>query len=186
MSERERILARLAKLKALADGGVGGERENAARLLEEVAARHGVDLGCLEESEKEREHPVEFKRGWRFDLLCQLCGVLRVEQYGDPRANHCMVWTRRRGRSIVETFVICTDSQFVEVMAKFEVLARDYERQLGAFYRAFCQANDLLVPREIDGRRPSKKELEDALLASQVAMGIEKSKLHKQIEGSRE
>lgn len=44
----EEIKRRLMKMKALANAGVGGERANAEKLLEELAARHGINLDDLE------------------------------------------------------------------------------------------------------------------------------------------
>ena len=50
---REEILDRLRKMKQLADRGVGGERENAERLLAEIAAQYGINLADLEEEKLE-------------------------------------------------------------------------------------------------------------------------------------
>jgi hypothetical protein len=42
MKTREQILERAQKLKALASRGVGGEKDNAARMLKEYQAAHGI------------------------------------------------------------------------------------------------------------------------------------------------
>ena len=184
--ERGKIMDRLAKMKALADGGVGGERENAARLLEEVARRYGVDLSSLDDVEVEKRHEFDFKRGWRMDLFRQLVSLARVEQYGSLEVDHLQLYDRKLGRRVVGRFCKCTDAQWVEIMAKYTILARDYEEQLGLFYRAFLEANDLLLECAIPGRRPpTKKEIEDAMKAMQMSVGIKKSQLRKQIEGGQ-
>lgn len=185
MSERDRIMGRLGKLKALAEGGVGGERENAARLLEEIAAKYGVDLDRLEESGVEREHRIEAKRGWRLELIVQLADVIRFEQYGDRKADHFHVFSmKNREGKVRYCFVKCTDAQWVELMAKYTVLARDYEMQLKQFLYAFLMANDLLAPGDGNGPPPTEKELEAARIARRMSLGIMKSALRKQIEGA--
>lgn len=187
MSNRKEILERLAKLKALAEGGVGGERENAARLLEEIAARYGVPLESLDDEAEnaESDHEVEFSRGWKANLLAQILGLMRFEQYGDVKAAHLRLFTRSRGGRVVGAFVRCTEAQWLEAMAKFTVLSRDYKSQLDAFFRAFLEANDLLLPYGVLGGNPSDKEKEAAAIASRLANGIKKSALRRQIEGRR-
>lgn len=49
MTERERLLERLAGVKALAERGEGGERENAAALLEKMMVKHGITNEDLED-----------------------------------------------------------------------------------------------------------------------------------------
>lgn len=182
--ERTRIMDRLAKMKALADGGVGGERENAARLLEEVARKYGVDLLRTDAPEMELPHDFSFG-GWKLDLLRQLVSIARLELYGSLEVDHLQLYDRKLGKKLVGRFCKCTDAQWVEIMAKHDVLARDYERQLDVFFRAFLEANDLLVDNPCR-KPPAKEEIVAAMKASQMALGIEKSQLRKQIEGGAE
>ena len=179
----DRIMSRLAKMKALADGGVGGERENAARLLEDVARRYGVDLSALNGEELEKRHDYDIKRGWRLDLFRQLVCLARLEIYGSLDVDHLQLYTRKMGNRVLGTYCKCTDAQWLELMAKYTVLERDYKRQLGLFFRAFLEANDLLLDAPCP-HTPTKKELEDALAAMQMSTGIQKSQLRKQIEGT--
>lgn len=178
MSDRDDILARLAKMKALAERGESGERDNAARLMESVAAKYGIDLDAVG-AEAESDHPVTFS-GWKKSLAVQLLGLMRIEQYGDRNADHCYMASIGRGAK-KRLFVTCTDSQFVELMAKHSVLCRDYEEQRKAFYRAFLVANDLLLPA-VENEQFSDRELEEARLSNRLAAGIKRSNLHRQLE----
>lgn len=178
MSERENILARLAKMKALAERGAAGERDNAARLMESVAAKYGIDLDAIG-AEAESDHPVTFS-GWKRKLAVQLLCLMRIEQYGDRNANHCFMFSVGRGAK-KRYGVTCTDVQFVELMAKHSVLCRDYEEQRKAFYRAFLVANDLLAPAD-GNEQVSDRELEEARLSNRLAAGIKRSDLYKQLE----
>jgi len=50
MNDREATIKRLQKVLALARQGVGGEKDNAERLLTKLLARHGLALGDLEDA----------------------------------------------------------------------------------------------------------------------------------------
>ncbi len=179
--DRERILERLGKLKALADFGVAGERENAKALLERIAGRYGIDLDELQ-SEEETDYMVEFKKGWRLKLIAQIVAMERVEQYGDKNADHCWLFSKKRGGKLVYYFVRCTAAEWTEIRAKFDILARDYEKQLEVFFTAFLSANELLVPAGKDDPDPSDDQIARALQAARMSQGIVRSKLNKQIE----
>lgn len=108
-----------------------------------------------------------------------------MEIYGSVDVDHLVLYTRKLGNREVGQYCKCTDAQWVELMAKYTVLERDYERQLGLFFRAFLEANDLLIDAPCS-RIPTKKEMLDALAAKQMSVGIAKSQLHKQVEGRAE
>lgn len=180
MKNREKIIARLAKIKALAKDGVGGERDAAAKLLEAVATKYGIDLDRIEEG-KERLFPIEFKRGWRLDLIVQLFGIMRLEQYGDLKADHCRVCKHTYKDGSFQNYAACTEAQWCEMEAKFAVLAIDYEAQHKAFFRAFLMANDLLVPCDPGSQPPTKQETKEDVIASWMSAGIRRSNLRKQI-----
>ena len=185
MNDREKIIERLAKIKALSHGGVGGERENAERLLESVAKKYGINLDSICGKEEEKRHFFKAKKGWRLKMIAQLLGLARIEEYGDPDSDHCCLYRQMNGKKTVGFYAWCTDSQWLEVMAKFSILSSDYEKQHKAFFRAFLEANNLLTPYREDKKR-TKKDAEEAEVASVLALGIRKSVLRKQIEGVTE
>ena len=51
MTERERLLEKLMKVKALADRGEGGERESAERTLAAMMERYGITEADLEDNQ---------------------------------------------------------------------------------------------------------------------------------------
>ena len=50
MTERERLLEKLAAVKALADRGVGGEKTAAEQRLRYLMEKHGITESDLEDS----------------------------------------------------------------------------------------------------------------------------------------
>lgn len=183
----EEIKRRLMKMKALANAGVGGERANAERLLEELAARHGINLDELEGDEVE-EHVVKFSQKWQQDLFNQLMGIMKQEKAkrGETlREKELELWRRKFGTKncmVTEIFTYATKCDWLELNAKFEVLKAAYKRQQKNFYLAFLISNNLLLDKEdhdSDITPEKMKELEEAFALSQ---GITPSKLVKQLE----
>lgn len=175
----ESLKAKLLKMKALAERGEGGERTVAERMIEEIAARYGLSLDFLDAA-IERTFYVNFTTCWQRGLFMQLLGLMRIDRYGDRHADKLSLFYRR-GASKLKCHMVCTEEEWLELYAKFEVLKRDYKRQLDAFYRAFLIANDLLMPFDPDNA-PSKAECDMDDVAESMAMGITKSKLHRQLE----
>ena len=191
----EQIKERLAKMKALAERGVGGERDAAEHLLQEIAAKHGISLDDIG-SEVEREHVVNIQYSWQRQIFIQLLGLMRLDQYGDRDADKLHLFARRqyvqargrksrgrtRQRKVAYYFTVCTDAQWLELEAKYVVLCADYERQIKAFPLAFLMSNKLLMPYNPNGKKPSAEEDEQYLTAETLAAGIRKSHLNKQLE----
>lgn len=175
---RDDVLARLRKIKSLADCGEGGEADNAAALLDKIAAAHGIDLDAIDAALVSDHVFKTGVDGWRQKLFCQIvwCRDRKMELYS------CRSDRRPRGHDAIK--LRCADDFFVEVVAAFEVLSRDYDRQRKALFRAFLAANDLLVPATDDDE--PRKPLSDAERRLQedawrLSLGIRKSALHKQL-----
>lgn len=193
---RDEIIARLRKVAALASHGVGGEAANAAALLDSIAAEHGIDLNDLGSERKSMHTYRTGREQWRCKLFCQI--LWRIDRdipcYHDnspARTAQARPRARRKGKASSRvsrrTFdavrAECTDSQFIEAVAKFEVLQRDYERQLKAFYRAFLLANDLLCDYDPDSPEPTDEQKSLSADAMRLSQGIFQSQLHPQISG---
>ena len=172
---REEILNRLMKLKALADRGVGGERKNAERLLAEIAAEHGIDLANLEE-ERLQNFYVELRESFKHKMLGQLCALKRQElkREGVSLEGHRMSAWKCKGKYMYSVSN-CTRAEWLELMAKLEVLSRAYKRQLEDFYHAFLMANNLLVEAEDEQGKLSQEERRRLFRVAQMSLGIEKA-----------
>jgi len=182
---KDDIMARLRKLKALADLGVGGEADNAAALLDRIARENGIDLARIDDIvESERVVRVGTDE-WKQRLFCHIVWRRYRDKemfatYDPPNLSR-FVGGKRRPFNAVRFW--CADDFFVEVVAAFEILRRDYERQLRAFFRAFLTANDLLLQPRADEpeRELSAADRRRILDAERLALGIERSELRKQI-----
>ena len=190
---RDDLIARLRKIAALASHGVGGEAANAALMLDRIAAEHGIDIVDLDSERKSMHTYRTGREQWRRDLFCQILWRLdrdircfNANAPASPTARRQRA--RRKGRaSGVSRWTFnavraeCTGSQFVEAVAKFEVLQRDYARQLKAFYRAFLVSNDLLCDYDPDSPEPTDEQLQLCKDAIRLSAGIFTSQVRHQI-----
>lgn len=182
---------RLSKMKALADAGTSGERTAAANLIRKICAKYDISINDID-TEVEREHDVLVSQAWQRQIFLQLLGLMRIEQYGDRNADKLHLFMQKRpggrrvrGKSrrqiwVKRYYTVCTDAQWLELAAKFDVLCFDYAKQLKAFPLAFLISNDLLMPYNPD--KPKSAPDEQYNIASTLAEGIKKSRLSKQLE----
>ncbi|MBR1922005.1 MAG: hypothetical protein IJ829_08445 [Kiritimatiellae bacterium] len=182
----EEIKKRVMKLKALANAGVGGERENAEKLLAKLAAAYGISIDSIDGEEIEK-HEVKLTQSWQRKLFRRLAGIMRQEKRkrGEVlRDKELELWTSRLrfDRKVIRCYTYATKGDLLELMAKFAVLEADYERQKKSFFLSFLIANDLLTDPDADTPMPTRKELDEYDAASLMSLGIEKSKLSKQLE----
>ena len=183
---------RLRKMKALADFGIGGERDAADRLIHELCTKYGTSLDEFG-GDVEHERKIDFKAAWARKIFIQLLGLMRIEQYGDRNADKLKLYAKaewskkKRGRKYVRLckaryYTRCTDAQWLELQAKYTVLCASYEKQTKAFPLAFMIRNDLLMPYSPSQDAPTEKELAEYETAMNLSQGIERTKLHKQLE----
>ena len=182
----EEIKKRVMKLKALANAGVGGERENAEKLLAKLAAAYGISIDSIDGEEIEK-HEVKLTQSWQRKLFRRLAGILWQEKRkrGEVlRDKELELWTSRLrfDRKVIRCYTYATKGDLLELMAKFAVLEADYERQKKSFFLSFLIANDLLTDPDADTPMPTRKELDEYDAASLMSLGIEKSTLSKHLE----
>lgn len=185
---RDEIIARLRKVAALAARGEGGEAANAEALLDAIAAAHGIDLDELELDDiRERVIPVG-RETWRSRLLCQILWTRFPGRDFDFVVERRPVKQRRGMRTGKVRFVLTglqarlTAAQHVECLSVFEILQRDYERQLKAFFRAFLLKNDLLCPYDPDATKPTPEQERLNEDARRLATGVVRSELYPELD----
>ena len=112
MTERERLLEKLGKVKALADRGEGGEKESAERTLAALMKRYGITEEDLEDK-KVTIHWIRYKTDWERRLLGQLAYL----HLGTGHSFGCVGRYTKRPRK--EVGIECTPAQYIEIEADF-------------------------------------------------------------------
>ena len=142
MTEREELLRRLERVKALAERGVGGEKENAEALLNRLMAKYGISEEDIEDT-AERDYFIRYHNFWERKLIVQIA-------YKHLGNGHCCgtVGTQS-GRPHKKICVTCTPAQYIEIETDFEFYKAAWEEELAIFYSAFISKNDIFPPPEL-------------------------------------
>lgn len=134
--KREKVLNKLAKIKALADRGVGGEKETALRMYEELKRKYDISPDEAEAAlNKLEKRWFSYKTELEEQLLLQIFYKVTgdVEHY--EYTGSC---SRRKKRC-----VMCTELEAAEIQLLFNFYRERMKEELEVFMLAFKQRNDL-------------------------------------------
>lgn len=169
------------KIKALADKGVDGEKENAERLLKDIMKKHNISIEDLEDEKIEMFYfKIEsYKHDLEFKILNQLAGIFELKLYGKfpPKL--------MREYKLPGNFGIqCSKLIYIEIKAKYEFYCQRFKKRLDEFFFAFCIKNDLLVPdREKENDRILSQEEKQLIFnAKKISDNMESDFFMKQIK----
>lgn len=144
----ERLMKKLAKIKALADRGVNGEQENAEALLDRLLAKYNIyEEDLLEDTVKEFEFQPYGVFGTK--LFPQICA--NVVGY-----NVTVLYYVNK-RNCKTRFVKCTEAQFIEISEMYEFYRYHLDKGLESYYKAFIQ-KERLFPEDVDVEEMSWEE----------------------------
>lgn len=169
MTERERLLEKLMKVKALAE-----------RTLAVMMERYGISNADLEDNQVST-YWIRYKTEWERRLLHQLAYMY----LGTGHAFGCVgAYT---GRSRKQVGIDCTPAQYIEIKADFAFYSAAMEEEMSIFYSAFLQKNHLFPPPELARENTEEEDAEnldlERIAKIQAMMdGIEQHTRHKAIE----
>lgn len=132
--QREKIAEKLKKIKALAERGVGGEKETAMRMYEELKTRYelededimmdAVTLHWFRYADELEEKVLRW-------IFCKVTGSTTYYIYRGK-------YSRRKKRGCD-----CTEIEAVEITMLFNFYKAELKRELEAFLVAFRYGNDI-------------------------------------------
>ena len=180
----KKIIERIRKLQELADRGEYGERINAREMIDELMEKYHISPDQLNEEEC-CSYVFKAKTGWQRRLMHQLVALMgedRVKLRFDivPKV-YTVKGKKKYGHGVAES-IVCTPLDWVDLATRYEILKRDYARQLDTFYVAFLKRNELMLPFDPNAPQLTQKEIEEDERSSLMAWGVERSVLNKQIE----
>ncbi len=128
----------LQKLKALADRGVGGEKINAQRKLDEYMEKYGYTLEDLDEPQK-ISFEIKCKNEVEKTLLLQIIYKVTNDK------NSCYGFTWARNGKPCKNLVgyDATAAQKIEIDFLFDFYKRLYAKESKIFLQAFIQKHQL-------------------------------------------
>jgi hypothetical protein len=133
----EKILELAKKLKALADKGVGGEKENAVTMLGRLMKKHNITIDMISNIDKKEFvfYTVVERKRFLVQIVASVLGL------------DCDIFTypsdSRRKKKRIGTN--CTSAEAIEIQARFDFFWKAWESELDIFYSAFIQTNKIFA-----------------------------------------
>lgn len=168
----DKILKLARKLNALADRGVGGEKENAQAQLERIMKQHGLSYEDINGTEIISQI---FTVGKYRRLFIQV--VVSV-------SNEIKVFGHKGTKQ--KLILDCTAEQMVEVQSKFDFYKKAFQREFEdyetTFFEAFVQRNKLYSDAEPEEKELTEEELKRIKRVLSLAEQLEENHYHKQLD----
>ena len=168
------------KLYALSKQGVGGEKDNAAEMLEKLCKKHNISMEDLEdEVKREREFSIkkdEYIKRLFFQVVFSVVDRDRdVLTYTNSKSE------RKKGYK--SYFINLTDYEFLEITSKYEFYLDKYTQDADIFFSAFIQRNRLFPKtRASNDEELSEEEQERIMKVLSMASNLDKHEFLKRIE----
>lgn len=162
-----KIIDLCKKLNALAKQGVGGEKHNAAQMLQKLLEKHGITLDEIQENEMRAFKFVPRNKKLFANVAASVVG-----------AEYNMYSYRGQKGIWMDLF----PNQYLEIEAKYAFYQRAYNQELKRMVRAFIMRNDL-YPQDggTEQRELTSKELEELLQIYEMSKGLDRHHYNKQI-----
>lgn len=170
----ENVKARIRKLLALAERGVGGEKETANRMLNKMLDRHGMTLDDLRDDRRSL-HPVKCANAFERRLVSQI--ISKVQNSPSPKVF-------KVGRACLTVHIEVTPAELVEFSIHWEALRKDLAKCLGNAYVAFVHTNNLFPadPGDAVDEPMTPERMADIEAITAMMRGMEPTAVHHRLE----
>ena len=190
MTNKDKIIERLEKLKRMRENGEDGERTNAAALIEEIMRRHGISEQDLEEEEDE-PFWLQVPDRMHYKLFLQMMALtggrnVRIAYLPDmPEEKQRQIradwkFLLRAGEEI-NVVGFTKKSVFMEGMAKYMMYKEDFRKNTDRFFYAYLHRNNLLLD-STEEREMSDDEIEDIMASLMMSRNIRRAEVLRQLE----
>lgn len=140
----------LNKLKALAERGVGGEKETAQRKLKELMKKYGVEEVDLSDEKVEEvdlsdEKKENFKFKYKNKFEKQLILQIANKTFGDEWFNRIYTYSSGIGkRSII--LIECTKFEETQIRIEYEFYKELWKEEVEFLFKVFIQKHNIFDP----------------------------------------
>lgn len=139
--DKQKLIEKATKLKALLSSDQEGERKSANELLSKFMIKYEITWEDLDD-EAERDYQLKYSEDLHKDLLSQIC-------YMHLGSGHCYQTRNIQGELTDIIVVRSKPSTFVEIQLDWEFYWRKFQEELLLFYRAFVEQNRLFPPEDL-------------------------------------
>ena len=191
MTKKEKIIERLKLLSKIRDGGEGGERANAATLMEEIMRKHGISESDLDE-EQDEPFWLQVPDRLHYKLFVQTLGLAgnskgsRLRFIPDLSEKDQQMVRQDMKHTVPDNeeynvIGFAKRSVFAEGLAGYLMYKDDFAKNLDRFFYAYLHRNDLLL-KESERREVSDEEMEDIMASMIMARNIRRAEVMRQLK----
>lgn len=175
MTDKQKEL--LKKLQALAERGVGGEKETAERKLKQLIKKYGIEEAELSE-DKIMDFDFKYRNAWEKKLLRQLFYRMFGQEYRSK------TYIYRYGKGSRSTYgIACTRAEGLQLQIEYDFYRALFEEELELFQSAFIQKHRIFDPNGgSDDMELTPEEIERILRMQQMMSGMQDKSLNPLIE----
>ncbi len=139
----ESIVEQIKKVKALADNGVDGEKENAKNFLEKLLKKHKVSLDELltvQTKEYKFRYKTEFEKKILFQCIAKYANIKTYKNYLTPK-----------GKIVKNVIAVdLTKMQFLDIEASAKFYVKLFTKDLNLFFTAFITKHKIFRDKSED------------------------------------
>lgn len=168
--DKEKIKRRMRKLLALAERGVGGEKDNANRMLKKLMLKHDITADSLISENKKRhwfKHGTYPQKRLLVAIICSVCDT-----------QECL----KRGRFTLG--IDCTEYQRAQIELQWSVYKSALKEQIQAMVTAFIWKNEIRSKsgHVMNNEQLSEKDKERQRAASAIYHSIQRTSINPALE----
>ena len=134
----EKTIQRIKKLQALAERGVGGEKETAEKMLQRMLEKNGIQ--SLDELQSEEYEYVLFSYNGKHEKKLLMQCIYKVLTAAGDRTHY-----RTKGKR-QKLGIYCTKAQKIEIQMEFDFYRKVFYEELDDFVVAFINAQKIFPP----------------------------------------
>lgn len=175
MTDKQREL--LKKLQALAERGVGGEKETAERKLKQLIKKYGIKEEELSEV-KIMDFDFKYHSKWEKKLLRQLF----YRMFGLEFQKKTYAYRFGPGSKSIYG-ITCTQAEGMQLQIEYDFYKAIWEEELDLFQQAFIQKHCIFDPNGgSDDTELTLEEIERILRMQQLMSGMQDKTMNPLIE----
>lgn len=167
LTEKQKAL--IKKVKALAERGVGGEKETAEKKLKVLMKKYGIESLELDE-ERLDDYDFKFSGSIEKKILRQVIyKVLR-----DPEKMRESIFHYRYGKGSKTTMIVnCTKAEEIEIRIQFDFYRDLWKEEQEVLLDAFIQHHRLFGIGKADSRDLTPEEIERIKRMCMMGAGLQ-------------
>ena len=166
----------LNKLKALAERGVGGEKETAQRKLQELMEKYEIDENDLSDDKKEK-YQFKYKNEFEKKLIKQIAYRTFKKEWSER------MYTYSRGRGKRSIMLIeCTKAEEIQLRIEYEFYKDLWKEEAEFLFNVFIQKHRIFDPECSCKKDHYRMKEQDLKRVSMMEMLLQDKTMTKMLE----